>query len=389
MGETTMSKNSESVSCATVSQMLALIRASLWQTPVECQPFDVLPIDWDEIGRMSEKQTVGPLAFTTALKMPENRRPPKEWILKAYALIKRNRRTHDLLDRCVAESCCKLSEKGIRPVLLKGQAYALAYPDKALRQCGDIDLYVGEENYRNAYLVTKELGWESNEQFDPNAKHYGCSLNGVRIELHRVAGILPTFRSNMLFQKWSHRQLQVNRYIDIEGKDIAVPTPLFDVLFVFKHMYNHFINGGIGLRHVCDWAMLLHAHHKEIDTVELERFLKDFRLLRGWRLFAPIAVRYLGLPENECPLYSRKYFRNAERILSFIIKEGNFGRATGKKTRRPKSYPIRKLYSFVWVTGKLAPKLSIDPQLILMEYINLLRDGVIRVLKDINNFIRK
>lgn len=371
------------ISSATVSNLLALTRTSLWHTPAECLPFDALPIDWDEIGVLSVQQTVAPLALNTALNMPERYLPPKELILKAYSLIERNRRTHVLLDRSVAEACHKLSEIGIRPVLLKGQAYALAYPDKTLRQCGDIDLYIGEKDYRNAYMATKVFGWKGDERFDMSAKHYGCTLNGVRIELHRVAGILPSTRCNQRFQEWSRRQMQSGRSVVIEGKEIAVPTPIFDMVFVFMHLYHHFINGGIGLRQVCDWTILLHTHHKDVEVAELEKLLKDFGLLRGWRLFTPIAVRHLGLPENECPLYSRKHNKEADRILSFILKEGNFGRAARRKSRRPKKYLIRKIHSLLSLSRTLLPKLAIDPQLILTEYIKYVKNGMTRILKDI------
>lgn len=44
-----------------------------------------------------------------------------------------------------------LRKAGIEPVLLKGQGLSRYYPTPELRQCGDIDIYVGEENYEKAY----------------------------------------------------------------------------------------------------------------------------------------------------------------------------------------------------------------------------------------------
>lgn len=372
------------VSSNSVDQLLALIRSSLWQTPTEWMPFKDVPVDWDEIGRLSMQQTVGALAFDAALKLPSELRPPKEWIIKAYTFIERNRSTHSILDKVVAEVPSKLKEAGIKPILLKGQAYARAYPDHTLRQCGDIDLYVGENHYHNAYIASKRYGWESEEQFDPKVKHYGCYSNGVRIELHRIAGQLPMSSDNQRFQEWSHDQLRNGRKISIEGVDIDLPTPIFDVIFVFMHMYLHFINGGIGLRQVCDWVMILHAHYKDINVTELEKLLRKFHLLRGWRLFTPIAVGYLGLSESECPLYSQKYVKDAENILSFILKEGNFGRASQRKYNRPKGYIAGKLYSFYHHSRKQISKWSIDPYIILRYHFSYVLKGVTQVLTDIH-----
>lgn len=372
---------------ATVGQLLELIRSSLWQTSVECLPFEVLPIDWDEIGKLSLQQTVAPLVFSAALRMPEGKRPPKEWLLRAYSLIERNRQTHRLLDRCVAETYVKLTEGGLRPILLKGQAYAKVYPEATLRQCGDIDLYIGEKNYQEAYSVSKIYGWESKERFNPQAKHYGCSLNGVKVELHKVAGRLPTPSIDRQFQDWSQSQLLSGRTVQIGGKDIEVPTPVFNVVFVFMHLYHHFLNGGIGLRQVCDWTMLLHIHHKDINVAELEKTLKKFRLLRGWRLFTPIAVEYLGLSENECPLYSKEYRKEADRILSFILYEGNFGKVRQSAFKRPKNYFAGKLYSFHHLTKKLVSKFSIDPKLIIAQYISFVKNGLRQVVRDLQQFL--
>ena len=123
-------------------QLLALVRASLRQEPADETLFSETTVDWHEIGLLAMEQNVGILVFEAALSLPQHLRPPKEWIKKAFSFIEHNRRTHMLLDRCVAESVSSLREEAIRAVLLKGQAYARAYPRPDMRQCGDIDLYV-------------------------------------------------------------------------------------------------------------------------------------------------------------------------------------------------------------------------------------------------------
>ena len=155
------------------------------------------------------------------------------------------------------------------------------------------------------------------------------------------------------------------------------------------HMYYHFISGGIGLRHLCDWVMLLHTHYNEIDTRELERLLKEFHLLREWRLFTPVAVRYLGLCEQECPFYSPEFNLNAERILAFVLKEGNFGYALRSHSKRPEGYLAGKAYSLRSNTARLYAKLWIDPPTVLKHYGNYLLTGSKRFIKDLTGDIKK
>lgn len=364
--------------------MLALVRSSLWQKPAEETLFSKEAVDWQEIAKLALQHTVGILTFEGALTLSANLRPPKDWIQKAFAFIETNRRTHIHVDRCAAEAVGRLSDEGIEATLLKGQAYARAYPRPDMRQCGDIDLYVGEKNYYPAYEAVKRFGWKCEEKFLPKAKHYGCRINGVRIELHRIAGILSSDSADRKFKQWSNEQIsKSDRDVPIAGKNISVPTPIFDIVFVFLHLYHHFLNGGIGLRHLCDWTMLMHAHSKEIDTRELEQKLKEFRLMRAWQFFAPIAVEYLGLPASECPLYSNRYSRHAERIISTILKDGNFGRARQAEAKHPKGYFAWKLYSFQSHTIRQMKKLWIDPYTISRTFGGYVFKGTIQVIKDI------
>lgn len=365
-------------------QLLALVRSSLWQQSADEAKFSKERVDWQRIAELALQQTVGILTIEAALALPSDIRPPKEWIQKAFAFIEANRRTHLLIDGCVAESVSRLRNEGINAVLLKGQAYARAYPRPEMRQCGDIDLYVGKDCYQRAYEAVKEFGWEREERFIPKAKHYGCRLRGIRIELHRIAGQLPSRSADRKFQKWSRTQLKESQdCLIIGGEKVTVPTPVFNVVFVFMHLYLHFLNGGIGLRHICDWTMLIHSHAKEINTSELEQKLKDFRLMRAWKIFAPIAVEHLGLPSEECPFYSSKNSGEAERVLSFILKEGNFGRARQKGSIRPEGYLAGKIYSFKRHSARMYSKLRFDPNTISRAYGSYVIRGITRVLKDI------
>ena len=371
-----------SISTST-KQLLALVRASLWQEPADVTLFSN-DVDWQKIGKLALQQTVGILAFEAALSLPANFRPPKEWIRKALTFIETNRRTHILVNRSAAEVVCKLKGVGIDGILLKGQAYAHVYPRPEMRQCGDIDLYVGESNYLSAYEAVKEFGWKREDIFLPKAKHYGCWINGIRIELHRIAGQLYTDSYDMKFQKWSRIQFSItDKIITIAGQEITLPTPIFDIIFVFLHLYHHFLNGGIGLRHICDWTMLLHRHAGNIDTEELRKLLKDFHLINGWSLFAPIAVEHLGLRESECPFYYHKNKKKSDQILSYIIREGNFGRASQKSFLRPKGYIAGKAYSFLRHSKKLVPKIWIDPYILSLIYGKYAISGTTRVIKDI------
>lgn len=76
-----------------------------------------------------------------------------------------------------------LRKNGIDPVLLKGQGVSRHYPFPALREHGDIDLYVGVENYEKAYdaLLPVVTEIDAREELQTQAKHFHAKIGSVAI----------------------------------------------------------------------------------------------------------------------------------------------------------------------------------------------------------------
>lgn len=367
------------------AHLLSLLRAALWQTPADADCFSRGPVNWNDICDLSLKHTVRLLAFQGTLSLEEPLRPPMEWLRTTLAFSVRNLLIHRQLNTCLTEAVCRLKEAGITPVLLKGQAYAQHYPRPEWRQCGDIDLYIGEMDYPRAVAIARECGWQSrpNENNQPGGKHYSCYLHGVRIELHRVAAILDLPAPNRRFQRWSHDQLSLTtRKMYIGEIEVSLPPPLFDVVFVFQHLYHHFLNGGVGLRQLCDWVLLLHAHSSSIDYRELETLLSRFGLLRGWKMFGCIAVDWLGLPAQEFPFYSSRYGSRSEKILGIILREGNFGHYAPGKTERPDGYWRGKLHSYARHQKRFSSLFPIAPREVAWAYGQFIQKAVQRICRE-------
>lgn len=382
------------------ARLMSLLRAALWQTaadttlfgnpPAETDIPGVHPTDWNALFTLSRQQTVAPVVYTAILTLPEALRPDGTWLRAAYPHLLRTRQAHRLLNATLHEAVAALLTEGIRPVLLKGQAYARHYPDPELRQCGDIDLYIGEEDYPRACALARRLGWQpySGGNLTPSPKHYGCFLNGVCIELHRIAALPDNPFADRLFRPWSRKQLAPPATEaavlkpEYPAAAVPLPPPLFDVVFVFLHLYHHFLNGGVGLRQLCDWVMLLHAHRDRIDRTELERCLRRFRLWNAWRKFGPVAVDHLGLPPREFPFYDPCLRPGAKKILDIILHEGNFGKHAPERTQRPDGYWCGKLHSFRRYQRRLLTLLPLAPKDVAVCYSRFIYKGVRQLFID-------
>ena len=335
-----------------VRQFLALLRAGLWGASCETEYFenDDKP-DWKGILYLAKTQAVLPLVYDGMLTLPEHMRLNGPALLKLIAYVDRIEGLNQALDEAAAEISSRLETEGIRSVLLKGQGLATLYRIPGHRQCGDIDLYVGEKNYRKAADIIRT--WKDVEAGSAEKeKHIGFRFHGMELELHRHALSMPGIKMAKKSNAWEYNELMnnglhirlgmpiskvgpvINTQIEkalakeeicTDTRTAIIPMPQFNIFYTFCHAFTHFMISGLGLRQLCDIAMLLHQYHSEITPAELESWLKEYKLDKEWKLFIHLIVNHIGLPPEEAVLYDNTYIQLTDKLLDTIIDDGNFG----------------------------------------------------------------
>ena len=359
--------------------LLSLIRKALWNNGR--MVFTSVP-DWRKILLLAERQTILGLIATVIPDLDPEMKPDSVSMIRLQKKVMKIYHSHAILNRKVAETATLLDSHGIRSFLLKGQGTALNYPDPLSRQCGDIDLYVGNDNFIAA-LDVLEPGVTHEFRKFRHLKHFNKKDGGVEIEIHRLADNLPGRKADRMFQEWTVRSLAGTelRKGKIGGIDINLPPAAFDAVYIMNHAWHHFLIGGIGLRQICDWTMHLHRYNKEIDPDILENDLRKFGLMDAWQIFASISVRKLGLPESECPLYTGEADSKADKVMDIIWAEGNFGyHSSLRRNPRPEGFIAGKLYTFRINTQRVFRIISICPKDIILYWASFLRYGIHKVL---------
>lgn len=353
---------------------LALVRNALWGTPCELKERP----DWPVLAGMARQQTLSGLIAETISGLPEDMQPDMKTKMQLHSVVTRIYQSHSMLNRRLAQVKTLLDDNGIRSVLFKGQGLALNYPNPLSRQCGDIDIYVGEKNFLKA-MDLLEPGVPHDVRRFRHTKHFNVDSGGVHVELHRIAEILPGVMADRRFQEWTVNQLLESdlRSVEIGGVEVSLPPVDFDALYIINHAWHHFINGGIGLRQICDWSLYLHRFHDEIDAAQLKRNLKSFRLTRAWQVMGSIAVHKLGLPESECPLYTGEGDPYVEKVMDMIFNDGNFGyySAEGRKPR-PKGHLAGKFHSLKKQTRRIYNLLWISPAEVIHAWMWYVINGI-------------
>ena len=324
-----------------INAFFALLRAGLWET--EVQLCDYGAIDYSAIMNMAEEQSVVGL-LTAGIERVTDVKVPQDWTLQLIGstllLEKRNKEMNTFIAKLIG----KMREKGICTLLLKGQGIAQCYEKPLWRACGDVDLFLSDDNYEKTKAVLMPMVSSVDGEY-VREKHLGMTIDGWVVELHgrlysglsqRIEKELDkvytdTFNNGMI-RSWDNNKVQVFQ--------LAVEN---DVFYVFTHILQHFFKEGVGLRQVCDWCRLLWTYHEKFDVKKVESKVCAAGLLSEWKAFASCAVEFLGMPVEAMPMYdsSSKWGRKAHLINHFIMDVGNMGH------NRDKSYFRKYPYFFI------------------------------------------
>lgn len=326
---------------------LNLLKAALWGSNGE--HLSVCDERLNEVIRLAALQGTGPLVYNQLLSLKDAEIPAdlrmqmKQQCLHSMML---QRSMVPLLSK----AWMALEDTDIHPILLKGFGIAQHYPLPHLRQWGDIDLYVGQEQFLRACEILRKTFPDSifpDKEAD-GCKHYNFDFPNTAIETHRVSMTYAHPRDRRYYERLEEQCLTKDGpTCDLEGLIITTPEETFNVFFVFIHAWHHFCETGMCMKQICDIAILLHSIHVAINIEQLHVMLRKLHLMEPWQLIMYILVHYLGLPENECPFYTDKCNQRAELLFERVMTEGQ-SRPIEKTDIEGVSYLKRK-----WLTFKL------------------------------------
>lgn len=329
------------------TQYFALLRSALWDIPLVIEG----DVKWDAVMKLAKHQATNVLLSSAALQMTGSNRPSDALLSEMQSAIRYNWINHLQLRRILVSAVKLLQEHNIKPVLLKGFGLAMFYPNPDLRQFGDIDLYVGLDDFHKACKLLRTLPGSYNwrEEVD-SGRHYNIEFGQYPMEVHRVSADLSGNKDLAIYQSIEHDGLcEKAQQVDFEGLKLMMPSKEFMVFFTFFHAWHHFLTTGVGWRQISDVAVTLHAYHGQLDLDKLHRWISSMHVLKPWQTFGYLMVDKLGLPEDEMPFYEASCHRRARKLFDRIMTEGNFRRANHFKRRKPKGTVGKKLHSFIGI----------------------------------------
>jgi hypothetical protein len=276
-------------------------------------------------------QTVFPLVFSAVQNEPST----SAYLSQYYAVIANNVKVaeeHKALHKLLVAN-------GIRYLFIKGCASARFYPDPLLRTMGDVDLLVQECDIPQTVDLLLQNGYLQDDAEDDGEGHisFHNQKNRVHIELHRQILGIP---ENSAGEKLKSLFADIFEKSVLENSEYYRPCDFHHGLILLLHTAQHLTREGVGLRHLCDWAVFVNS----FSDNEFENLFKtDLTAVGLWQfanVLTAFAVEYLGCPPKKwC---SKVDTAILEGLLYDVFSGGNFGKKDFSRYQHIKYISDRK-----------------------------------------------
>ena len=322
------------------SLLFELLRTELWGTSLSFSQLS--HNEFEKLMEMAGEQTVTGLVGDSLIK--NGVKLEREDALGLYAKMKVIEKANARVNENLVSFVNFMERKEIDYIIVKGQVAGSLYPNPNARMSGDVDLYFVGDNYTKIKgLVEQRLGKQLSKLSD--GKHVEFEVNNVVFELHEKLSRLATRKHQEYWdQMIDNAILEGTDTVTIAGKEIKTLSATYNALYIFVHLFYHMTASGVGLRQLCDWAMVLSNNvnvnpnlnpnkKSSLNREDLGGSLVKLGYFKAYKAMGAFLVEYLGLPEEQFPFaLDEKDRKWVETIKKNILKRGNFGRS-GRKVK--------------------------------------------------------
>lgn len=278
-------------------------------------------IEWVDVVHESILQSVPAITLDGISEIKEYI-PPNiymRWMQHTFQVLNKN----EILNNEQNILIDLLNNSGVPYIILKGSTAAYNYPNPSLRNMGDIDFLIKlDDKERVRKLLVNNDYIQNSEEL---AHHVTFEKNSVHIEMHIEITGIPYGRPGRIIRDYIKDIIDSSETVCLENNFFNIAHVKIQGIIFLLHTLRHLLKVGIGLRHLCDWAMFVNKQlNDEIWNEYYYKILKDTGLLEFTYAITWTCVKYLGLPQVSWMKPADDEI--CEAIINDILKSGNFGR---------------------------------------------------------------
>lgn len=275
---------------------------------------------WNNLIDLSKKLSITGIVFSGIEKLDKIKRPEKSILLELIDFCLKTENMNCMHNQKVARIYNLFEENGFHPVIMKGQGIATLYPSPKRRMPGDVDIWVDCRMSSVADFVLKR---------DPQAivskRHIQSKKDrDMMVEVHTIPALMFNPFSNRKLERWFTEWRKDAIMVNLtDAGYIATPSDEMNRVFLLVHKYMHFLCGGIGMKQMTDYMMLLQKGFTEEERLRTVEKIKKLNMGKFCSAVMYILKDKLGLEDKY--LLMKPNIEAGEILLEEIMTTGNFG----------------------------------------------------------------
>ena len=234
------------------------------------------------------------------------------------------------------------AENGLRMMVMKGQAIGTYYKKPNHRCPGDIDCFLFD-GYAKGNEIAKSFADKVGEGW---YKHSVISYKGETIENHQY---FVHTRDGKKSKRLNQLLCDTLRDVDfgtLPGTAVLLPPPMFNALFLTYHAQAHFLEEGLKLKQLLDWAMFLKKDADKVDWAEFYIQSEKYHLRRFAEVATDIAVHYLGVKLNNPLIVTSSPY--TEKVVQSTLYDNDYVFGSGQSGWANRWHIVRNLIKYSW-----------------------------------------
>ena len=267
-----------------------------------------------------------------------------KFILKwAYGVVEQGYEAGNMQQMLVVDNIQhRWAQGGIRMLLVKGLAMGTYYPEPKHRCPGDIDCFLFDD-YKKGNEMAKAWADKVDEEW---YKHSQIFFAGQMIENHQYFVHTREGRSSKKLNQLMVDMLDVKSFDKLPGTEVLLPPPMFNALFLTYHALSHFLEEGLKLKQLVDWAMFIRREAGKIDWAKFYTICEKYHLRRFVDVATDIAVNYMGVKMDNPLIVTKSPY--ADKVLYSTLYDKDYVFSSGQTGWANRWHIVKNLFKYRW-----------------------------------------
>ena len=280
-----------------------LLRVALGN--VDHVEYDPVLVDWQRVLELASRQGVAGVCFEAFSRLPESVRPNDKLFIKwlGHTLLLEDR--YNLYREVITRLSDVARGLDMRALVLKGYGCSLNYPQPKHRPCGDIDIFLLDDNGSHSDRLMQRLEIYLEKKYGinvnyPNGHHSQFMFGGFLVENHSTVLDVDAHKSSVYLNGLLDTLAAAAEPTIIGNSEIWLPSVKFNSIHLLRHMASDFASVRTTLRNVLDWSSFVTMN--TVDWTFVREVARRANMHRFLDAVNAICVTQFGYPSNIFPI---------------------------------------------------------------------------------------